>query len=154
MVPVEELVALGGLDPSPIYHSKAHKLLYIHHISDLPDTQLTCLRSVTYEVYTGIVSFEKKLISTFIPRRSKFSKNLLNQLNSTRVQQFSHEIRNFYFSWNKDWSLPVTKMSRYIQLEKLECSLNFWILESLQSQNIQKLFPLNADFLILTLLIR
>ena len=27
--------------------NKAHKLLYIHHISDLPDGQLTCLRSVT-----------------------------------------------------------------------------------------------------------
>ena len=31
-----------------IYHWKAHKLLYILHISDLPDGQLTCLRSVTY----------------------------------------------------------------------------------------------------------
>ena len=38
---------LGGLDPSPLYHSKAHKLLYILHVSDLPDGQLTCLRSVT-----------------------------------------------------------------------------------------------------------
>ena len=37
-----------GLDPSPIHHWKAHKLLYILHISDLPDGQLTCLRSVTY----------------------------------------------------------------------------------------------------------
>ena len=28
-------------------HLKAHELLYILHISDLPDGQLTCLRSVT-----------------------------------------------------------------------------------------------------------
>ena len=38
----------GGLDPSLIYHSKAHKLLYIPNISDLPDGQLTCLPFVTY----------------------------------------------------------------------------------------------------------
>ena len=42
----------GGLDPSPIYHWKAHKLLYRHHISDLPDAHLTCLRSVTYRKQT------------------------------------------------------------------------------------------------------
>ena len=38
----------GGLDPSPIYHWKAHKLLYVPNISDLPDGQLTCLPFVTY----------------------------------------------------------------------------------------------------------
>ena len=38
----------GGLDPSPIYHRKAQKLLHIHHISGLPDANLTCLRSDTY----------------------------------------------------------------------------------------------------------
>ena len=37
----------GGLDPSPIYHSKAHKLLYIPNISDIPDGQLTCLLPTT-----------------------------------------------------------------------------------------------------------
>ena len=38
----------GGLDPSLIYHSKAHKLLYIPNISDLPDGELTCLPFVPY----------------------------------------------------------------------------------------------------------
>ena len=43
---------ISDLDPSPIYHWKAHKLLYRHHISDLPDAHLTCLRSVTYRKQT------------------------------------------------------------------------------------------------------
>ena len=36
----------GGLEPNPIYHSKAHKLLYNNNLADLLDGQLTCLRSV------------------------------------------------------------------------------------------------------------
>ena len=37
-------------------HSKAHKLLYIQNISDLPDGELTCSPFVTYLISRQIIA--------------------------------------------------------------------------------------------------
>ena len=91
----------GGLDPSPIYHWKANKLLYIHHISDLPDAHLTCSRSVTYRM----LWFEQPLTCQFFAKRlSKF----VNRIGSSN--------KRFCISWFKATESIICRSKIFISI--------------------------------------
>ena len=91
----------GGLDPSSIYHWKAHKLLYIHHISDLPDAQLTCLRSVTYAtITTFIIGVEFKIS----PGRS--------------VKAMTHSMLNLKFLLESNEQKPTRNKEKTLLFER------------------------------------
>ena len=91
----------GGLDPSSIYHWKAHKLLYIHHISDLPDAQLTCLRSVTYAtITTFIIEVEFKIS----PGRS--------------VKAMTHSMLNLKFLLESNEQKPTRNKEKTLPFER------------------------------------
>ena len=113
-----------GFDPSPIHHSKANELLYMFPLSDLPDEQLACLRSVTYLRQAS--------------RRPGSSKRLLPSLKSSRTSFFpsgdSGRKQGFWNSRTADaclqfhhllFSLVVMLMStsKTITVERFDLSL-------------------------------